>query len=57
MSDKVQVRLSSEQLAELDALARLYGLTRSSLIRLLVRQAAAAADLTGGTTTPPVKDQ
>ena len=55
MSDKVQVRLTPDQLCELDALARAYGLSRSSLIRLLIRQAADAAGFLGGTTTPPRK--
>ena len=57
MSDKVQVRLTPDQLNELDALARSYGLSRSSLIRLLIRQAADAAGFLGGYYDTPQEDQ
>lgn len=51
-SVRVQIRLPEDILQELDKMAAESGLTRSSMIRLLVMQAAKGA----GTTTRPLED-
>lgn len=54
---RVEVRLSDETLKRLDAIAESLGLSRSSVIKLLINQCPVIAVKGGDTTTPPLGNQ
>lgn len=54
---RVEVRLSDEALRRLDLIAKTLGLSRSSVIKLLINQYPIVEVKGGDTTTPPLGDQ
>lgn len=54
---RVEVRLSDETLKRLDAIAESLGLSRSSVIKLLINQYPIIGVKGGDTTTPPLGNQ